>query len=186
MEISAQANQRRIQVIPAQSDNQPTYVFLVFPWIHEWSEQQNRARRREFREACVWVAKLKFERATDIVGLATETGIDHSRRSEDAVYLDAREWSGTDEERARSYQCDLGIMVSDRLVGKHVSEYPDGRSDNHDPRVIPKNPRNNPARVEAARSSSIVTHDALTSGRRLESGDGAARPAIDWRSDRGD
>ncbi len=35
-------------------------------------------------------------------------------------------------------------MVSDRLVGKHVSEYPDGRSDNHDPRVIPKNPRNKP------------------------------------------
>lgn len=144
---STPSNQRRTQVVPAQSDNRPTYVFLVFPWIHKWSKEKNRTMRRKFLEACVWVAKLKFPRATDIVGIATETGTDHSRRSEDAVYFDAREWSDADEERARSYQRDLGILVSDRLIGMHFSEYPDDRSDKHDRRIIPKNPRNKRLRV---------------------------------------
>jgi uncharacterized protein YecA (UPF0149 family) len=86
---------------------------------------------------------MKYPGALDLVGFATESGVDRARRSEEAFYFDTRQWSAEDEELARTYQHDLNILVAERATAKHVLEYPvlrsvDGR------RNLPKNPRNKP------------------------------------------
>jgi len=87
---------------------------------------------------------MKFGGALDVVGIATESGIDRGRRSEDALYFDARQWSAQDEELARSYQRDLGILVAERSFSKHVEEYPVENPTASSRRRLPKNPRNKP------------------------------------------
>lgn len=136
-------DQRRIRVVPRQERDEPMYVFLLMPWFEGKSEEENREFRRSFLEACLFVARMKYETAADIIGIATESGADRVGRSEDALYFDAREWSPEDEERARVYQTDLGILVNERRLEKHVVEYPVSRTAARD-RKVPKNPRNKP------------------------------------------
>lgn len=87
---------------------------------------------------------MKYRDALDVVGIATESGVDHERRSEDALYFDAREWSDEDDELARSYQRDLGILVGEQMFSRHVVEYPIGEAAERGLRELPKNPRNKP------------------------------------------
>jgi SEC-C motif len=133
-------NQRRIRVIPSQRDSEPMYVFLLFPWFDEKPDAENRTVRRNFLEACIYVARMKYGQAVDVVGLATESGENHDRRSEDALYLDGRDWNAEDEELARTHQRDLGILVDERMLSKHVLEYPVHESP-ASTRSTPKNPR---------------------------------------------
>ncbi len=137
-------DQRRIRVIPSQRDDEPMYVFLLFPWFDGKPEEDNRAVRRHFLEACIYVARMKHGDALDVIGIATESGVDHERRSEDALYFNAREWSTQDEELARSYQRDLGILVEEQAFSKHVEEYPVDELAKPQGPPLPKNPRNKP------------------------------------------
>jgi uncharacterized protein YchJ len=138
---STPANQRRIRVIPRQLRDEPMYVFVVFPWRDDQPEDENRAVRRYFLEASMYVAKMKYPSALDVVGIATESGNDEKRRSEDAIYFDARQWSAEDEEQARVYQRDHDILVAERQLSKEVVEYP---VTSESARSLPKNPRNKP------------------------------------------
>jgi GNAT superfamily N-acetyltransferase len=139
---TTEPSERRLRVIPSQHQEQPTYVFLLFPWREDRSEEQNRRARRNYLEASLLVTKVKYPDALDVVGIATESGAAHAQHSEDAMYLDARVWSAEDKERALRYQRDLGILVAGRPLAKHFEEYPrkpaKGRS------ALPKNPRNKP------------------------------------------
>lgn len=137
-------DQRRIRVIPSQRQDEPMYVLLLFPWFDEKPEDENRTVRRNFLEACIYVARMKYRDALDVVGIATESGVDHERRSEDALYFDARGWSDDDDELARSYQRDLGILVGEQMFSKHVVEYPIGEATERGLLQLPKNPRNKP------------------------------------------
>jgi hypothetical protein len=139
---STDPDQRRIRVVPPQVLGESMYVLLLFPWFEDKSEDENRTVRRHYLEACIFVARMKYP-ALDIVGIATESGVDHERRSEDALYFDARLWSAEDEELARTYQRDLGILVAERSLAKKVVEYPVPRHVERD-RALPRNPRNKP------------------------------------------
>jgi hypothetical protein len=55
--------------------------------------------------------KLKCPEALDVIGIATETGDDESR-SEDAVYLDARDWPAEAEAEARRLQDELEPVMN--------------------------------------------------------------------------
>lgn len=138
------ADQRRLRVIPSQRPEEPTYVFLLLPWLNQKPEDENRAVRRHSLQACIYVARMKHGYALDIVGIATESGVDEERRSEDALYFDAREWSTADDELARTYQEDLGILVGEQMFSKHVVEYPVDKPTKPEARQLPKNPRNKP------------------------------------------
>jgi GNAT superfamily N-acetyltransferase len=136
-------DQRRIRVVPRQFREEPMYVFLLFPWRDDRSEDANRNVRRNYLEMSIFVAKMKYPAALDIIGVATESGVDHVQRSEDAVYFDARGWSAVDEEHARTYQRDFEILVAPRRVAKSVVEYPASGPATSD-LTVPKNPRNKP------------------------------------------
>jgi hypothetical protein len=134
---STRKDERRIRLIPRQLADEPMYVFVLLPWFGDKPEEENREVRRAFLQACIYVAKMKNPDAMDVIGIATESGFDHQRRSEDALYLDARTWSAEDEALALSYQADLGILVSEQATSFHFKEYPVS-----DP--LPRNPRNKP------------------------------------------
>lgn len=134
-------DQRRIRVIPSQDTDEPMYLFVLVPWFESKPEADNRDFRRRYLEACVYVARMKHRGAVDIIGIATESGIDHDRRSEDVLYFNAREWGPDDDELARSYQQDLGILVNEQMFSSHVEEYPLETSRTV---RIRKTPRNSP------------------------------------------
>jgi hypothetical protein len=120
----APRNGRFLRVVLPQGPDQPLYVMLAFPWRHDRPEDENRMVRRNYLEACLQVAKLRFPDASHIVGLATESGAEVSRRSEDAFYFNAAEWTVEDAERAKQLQRDLGILISEQMFVTSVDEYP--------------------------------------------------------------
>jgi len=129
-------DQRRLRVFPPVDDGDPYYVFLLLPTIHTKSDEEYRQVRRTFLEGCCVVAKLQNPQAKDIVGIATEPGIGNGR-SEDSLYLDAREWTPEMEEKAREYQEKLGILQNPRRIKLEAYEYPTATANI-------KNPRNKP------------------------------------------
>ena len=83
-------DQRRIRLVPRQLRDEPMYVFLVFPWRDDKPGDNNRTVRRNYLEMCLHVAKMKYPSALDVIGIATESGGNPARRSEDAMYMDTR------------------------------------------------------------------------------------------------
>ena len=131
--------QRRLRVLPPVDDGDPHYVFLLFPTFHAKSEVEYRMARRNYLEGCCIVTKHENPAAEDIVGIATETGVGKGR-SEDCMYLDAREWTPEMEVEAELIQQKLQILTSARQVKRHLQEYPTAP----DLAGKLKNPRNKP------------------------------------------
>jgi uncharacterized protein YecA (UPF0149 family) len=70
------------------------------------------------------VTKLVFPDALDIIGFATETGVETDPRSEDSLYLDARNWNEESEAHARALQVDFGLLTSFTTFRDKVVEFP--------------------------------------------------------------
>ncbi len=100
-------------------------MFLLLPRLPGVSEEDYREGRRYFLQACCLVTKLMYPEALDIVGIATEANPDFRvGRSEDAMYLDAREWTEEMQEEARSIQQDTGLLTNVTQHASTVREYP--------------------------------------------------------------
>src|SRR5205823_107442 len=116
-------DQRRLRVLPPMDEGDPYYVFLLLPILHAKTAEEYRRVRRKFLEGCCVVAKLENTTAKDIVGIATETGVGNGR-SEDCLYLDARQWTAEMETHAKEIQEQLGILRKPRQIKFHMQEYP--------------------------------------------------------------
>ena len=116
---------RRTRVVLSQRTGDPYYVFMILPRPQEMPYEKYRTARRKMLEAACWVLKALQPEAKDIVGIATEQG-SVDERSEDAAYLDAREWSEEDQAEALRLQKVLALFQND-LNGYivRVQEYPD-------------------------------------------------------------
>lgn len=120
-----------------------TYVFVLVP-----QENMEEKVYREFRggvlDAWCHVAKKRIPHAKAIVGIATQPGLDTSIKSEDAVYLDATEWSDELEDKAQEIFKMLNLKPNVEMNHYHEKEYPE--LVNNDPRALSlklsKNPRN--------------------------------------------
>lgn len=99
------------RVMKPSHPGDPYYVFLLLPHLEGITEEEYREVRYNFLEAHCMVTKLIFSDALDIVGIATESGAE-IYRSEDAMYLDAREWTDDMQAEALSLQKDLGILTN--------------------------------------------------------------------------
>ena len=74
---------------------------------------------------CLSVVKLKFPDALDIVGFATESGrVDVGHGSEDAAYLDARNWTPERDADARKVQVNGQILLDPQRLEAKIAEYP--------------------------------------------------------------
>jgi len=115
---------RRTRVLISSRPGDPYYVFLVLPRPRGVAYDNYRTGRRNMLEACCRVLKAMRPEAQDIVGIATEEG-SVEERSEDAVYLDVREWSEEDQARALKLQEEWDLLTDVSGHAIKVQEYPD-------------------------------------------------------------
>jgi hypothetical protein len=134
--------ERTTRVVIPTSPGDPYYCFLLLPHLFGRPHEEYRAVRGHLLEALCLVTKVVFPDALDVIGLATEPGIDTSVRSEDSLYLDARVWSEEMEAHARKLQADLGLLTNYTTFKDKVREFP---SPLHEETIAPgPNPRNKP------------------------------------------
>ncbi|MCB9421429.1 MAG: SEC-C domain-containing protein [Ardenticatenaceae bacterium] len=117
-------DQRATRIMTPSKEGDPFYVFLLLPHLEGIAYEEYREGRGRFLEACCMVTKLKFPHANDIVGIATETGL-NEHRSEDAIYLDASIWGPAQQAEAQSLQNDLGLLTETKMFHDTIYEYPD-------------------------------------------------------------
>ena len=136
------ATQQRLQVAQSRESGDPYYIFLLFPIPNDPSAsyQKYREVRRFVLEACCKIVRLKYPEAKDIIGIATESGLNNGGRSEDAIHFDGRFWNDELEKDAIELQTKLGILNTPTRRNIHITEYPEIPK----PGVILKNPRNKP------------------------------------------
>jgi len=67
--------------------------------------------------------KLRFPEAEDIIGIASEAGLEHVGRSEDGLYFNARFWDDCDDRIAKECQQKLGIFVDPEIWKITEGEY---------------------------------------------------------------
>ena len=121
--------QRRLRIIPPMRSGDPYWVLLLFPFAENMnigrkvSYEHYRNVRRVFLNACLCVVKLENPNALDIVGFATESARG-MHGSEDAAYLDARDWSESQQQEARVLQRKMEILLKPTTIRTHVAEYP--------------------------------------------------------------
>lgn len=104
---------RRTQVYLPSRPGEPYYVFLLLARPDFITYEDYRVSRRTLLEYCCLVTKLRFPAALDIVGIATEplAALDKFS-SEDAMYLDAREWSPEMEAEAKRVQQEFSLLTN--------------------------------------------------------------------------
>ena len=118
------ANDRGTRVIPPLKPGDPYYVFLTLKQGPDVPNEEYRKHRREALGALCWVTKLMYPEAREIAGIATEPGLSHKPRSEDALYLDASVWSEQNNAMARALQAKHGFLTKLSEHKYHASEYP--------------------------------------------------------------
>src|ERR1035437_1112134 len=134
-------NKRRLRVLPPIEKGDPHYVFLLFPHLPSFTYEQYRTARRNFLESCCIVVRLEYPKATDIIGIATESGMSRQDgRSEDLIYLDVREWDENKDNHAKQLKDKFGILKKPQQIGFHLEEYPGAAITS----TNMKNPRNKP------------------------------------------
>jgi hypothetical protein len=127
------AAQRRIRYVPPSRPGDPYWVFLLLPFAHNLpvatTYEHYRTIRRRHLEDCMSVVKLLNPDAMDLVGFATESGrLEVGHGSEDAGYLDAREWTPERDADARDVQVKAQILMNPDRLPTNVAEYPASRS----------------------------------------------------------
>lgn len=115
---------RRSRHIPPSRPGETCYVFLTLWHPPSVSYEEFREVRRKLLNAYCMVLKTMYPEAEDIVGIATEDRTAVSR-SEDAIYLDAREWNEELQSEALSLQKEFDIMREFKRSDFRVLEYPE-------------------------------------------------------------
>jgi hypothetical protein len=133
------AHMRRLRVLPPISQGDPHYVFLLLPVPPGVAYEDYRVARRNFLQSCCAVVRLQYPEAKDIIGIASESGLNNKGRSEDAIYLDGRHWTQEMAAAAKVHQDELCILKSPRRLEEQLEEYP-----SIPVRATEKNPRNKP------------------------------------------
>ncbi len=115
---------KQVRVIEPSGKGDPYFVFLILPHPNNMPYEVYRERRRELLEAYITCTKAHYPQALDIVGIATENDLQADHRSEDALYLDARDWTEEQLAEARRFQQEMGFLTN---ITKHKGkewEYP--------------------------------------------------------------
>jgi hypothetical protein len=118
----------------------PHYVFLFVRRKPGETDEEYRNIRANLLLNYCRVAKLRFPRATDVVGIASEAGLP-PQRSEDLVCVDVSRWSPKDVAEAKEIQKEFGLLRKVSIVGTREYEYP---VNSRGRRRVPSRSRNSP------------------------------------------
>lgn len=111
------------RVMTSEDDRFPYYVFLFMHREPDQTDDEYRNLRIHLLSDYCEVTKVVHPKAKDIIGIASEAGL-QPRRSEDLIYLNARDWTEEDQNRAKKKQDALGILKKVTTVASREFEYP--------------------------------------------------------------
>jgi hypothetical protein len=117
------ANQRAARILASSNPDDTAYVFLLLPLREDRPDEEYRNVRVNLLQAYCMVTKLKFPEARNIVGIATESGI-QEYSSEDALYYDANEWTDEEQKQAIELQQKFDLLNNSRFSKTVAYEYP--------------------------------------------------------------
>lgn len=123
------ASQRATRIMFPSNPGDPYYCFLLLPKRSGQTDDDYRKVRRELLLMLCAITKIVCPEALDIVGIATETGIETEPRSEDAVSLDARHWTEEMDAEARRAQQTTGLLTNLTKFKDKVAEFPMTRTE---------------------------------------------------------
>ncbi|MDA2919251.1 SEC-C domain-containing protein [Desulfobacterota bacterium AH_259_B03_O07] len=134
-------------ILPSH-EGDPYYVFVLLPHLNGIPYDEYRDVRFKLLESYCRVTKLKYPKALDIIGIATEPG-NYPRRSEDVMYFDGRVWTEEDRVDAESLQKDFGLLKELKMFTGREKEYPDidhptSQTSTRPAFKLSPNPRNKP------------------------------------------
>jgi hypothetical protein len=133
---------RATRVITPSRPGDPYYAFLLFPVPDGMTHRAYRELREVFLDALLKIVRLTYSDAKDIVAIATESGLHTTPRTEDAGYLDARDWCDAMQADAVECQQHLGLLTKLTTRHVHTDEFPVASLDGELLVRPPKNPRN--------------------------------------------
>ena len=113
---------RRVVIPPKPGD--PYYVFLLCGRRPNLTDKEYREYRELSLRTLCCITKVEYPEAQDIVGFATETGLNTWNRSEDLIWMDVRQWSDEEQVHWKSVQKKTGFLTNSRMMESWVSEFP--------------------------------------------------------------
>lgn len=118
-----QPNKLGARVMLPSQQGDPYYVFLLLPKEDKQSEDEYREMRREVLESFCMVTKYKFPEAEDIIGFASELGRGEYG-SEDLIYLNARQWTEENQQHAKYFHDEVGLLRTINRFAEKEYVYP--------------------------------------------------------------
>ncbi len=135
---------RGTRVVGPSRPGDPYFAFLVLPVPAHMEHREYREYRGGFLDALLRVVKLRFPDAEDIVGIATESGPNTEPRTEDAAYIDGRDWCESLQANAVECQRRLNLLMNVREFHDRFDEFPQTTLSGELLHPVGKNPRNKP------------------------------------------
>ena len=112
---------RRRMLLP-RSEGEPLWVFLMLPRVQDVPYEKYREFRLEFLQAHMHVAKHLNPYVKDIVGIAVDQP--DAQLTEDAAYLDTREWPPETEAHAKRLYDEHGFFRGANRIEETHHEFP--------------------------------------------------------------
>jgi hypothetical protein len=137
------------RTIAPSSPGDPYYVFLILPRPSNGDISQYRDFRVRLLQQYCQITRLRFPDAKDIIGIATETGLDRELKSQDCVYYDGSKWDDSTRKEAEDFQNqlqDAGLLDKRTMFKDNIKEYPDSTNEKHVPTKMKSKDRNKPCR----------------------------------------
>ena len=114
---------RATRVVKPSFPGDPYYVFLLLSVPDDKPIEEYREVRRLLLVELCKATKLQFPDALDIVGFATEPGLE-GKKTEDVIYLDARQWTPELQAEAEEIREDLKLLKTLTRSEGQFQEYP--------------------------------------------------------------
>jgi len=114
---------RATRVVKPSFPGDPYYVFLLLSVPDDKPIEEYREVRRLLLVELCKATKLQFPDALDIVGFATEPGLE-GKKTEDVIYLDARQWTPELQTEAEEIREDLKLLKTLTRSEGRFQEYP--------------------------------------------------------------
>jgi hypothetical protein len=111
------------RVIFPSNAGDPYYAFVCVRRGDTMTDGEYRQARQKVLLGYCHTVKLKWPNAQDIIGIATESGLNENR-SEDMIYLDGSTWTAEDEVHAKEFYEQFPLLKKARMTRGVAHEYP--------------------------------------------------------------
>lgn len=114
----------RLRVVPMGRNN-VYFALALYPREAFDNYEEYRAARRAYIQAVCLVVMKEYPTASCIVGLATETGITTTGRTEDLMLFDRADWNNECLKIAQKAQIEFDILTHAKELPISIKEYPE-------------------------------------------------------------